>query len=79
MSEAWGQIVDMANIVPYLYMICMVYREVCIYDKLDISIYTLKREMKCLVPLWNIVIIIMFMSFFFFLAPNLCDKVKPYF
>lgn len=37
---------------------CMIYREVCIYGKCDISIYTLKREIKCLVPLWNIVIFI---------------------
>lgn len=43
----------------------MVYREVCIYGKFDISIYTLKREIKFLVPLWNIVIIIMFASVFY--------------
>lgn len=60
---------------------CMICREVCIYGKFDISIYTLKREIRCLLPLWNIVIFIMFSTF---LAPNLCTicecgSVKPLF
>jgi len=53
----------------------MVYTEVRIYGKFDIRIYTLKREMKCLVPLWDshyYHVWIWFLS-----APNLWGSIKP--